>query len=74
VNHTTNTILTESLISTLDIIEINVTNLTNLAIRTPLVSNHQNATLLHVNPNPNFLNISGIENSFLTFFDFHLYP
>jgi hypothetical protein len=63
---TSNTILTENLLSTLDIIETNITNLTNLAIRTPLPSNHRKVTPLHINPNPKFINISGIENLLLS--------
>lgn len=62
---TTNTILTGRLLSTLDIVQINVTNLTNLAIRTPLISNDQKATLLHINPNPKFINISGRKEFFI---------
>jgi len=60
VNDTSNTILTKNLLSTLDIVEKNITNLTNLGIRTPFSRNYHKPTVLHVNINPKFLNTFGI--------------
>lgn len=61
VNGTSNIILTENLLSTLDIVESNITNLTNLAVRTPLISNNQRPIILPIRLNPNFKNVFGIE-------------
>jgi hypothetical protein len=66
VNGTSSTILTKSLLSTLDIIEKNITNLTNLAIRTPFSLNYQKPTVLHVN-----INIFGIEKKKKNFIFFN---
>ncbi|CAF0883141.1 unnamed protein product [Rotaria sordida] len=63
---TSNTILTENLISTLDIVDTNITNLTNLAVRTPFSWNYQAATLVLININSKFTNISR-SNLFNTF-------
>jgi hypothetical protein len=56
VNDTSNTILTENLLSTLDIVGTNITNFTNLAIRTPYQK-----PIFHINLNPKFNNILGIK-------------
>jgi hypothetical protein len=61
VNSTSNIILTENLLSTLDIVESNITNLTNLAVRTPLISNNQRPIILPIRLNPKFKNVFGIE-------------
>ncbi|CAF5123291.1 unnamed protein product, partial [Rotaria sp. Silwood1] len=55
---TSNTTLTESLISTLDIVNTNINNLTNLAIRTPFSSDYQKETFVDININSQFTNIS----------------
>jgi hypothetical protein len=60
VNSTSNITLTENLLSTLDIVEHNITNLTNLAVRTPLPFNYPTSTILPIKLNRKFKNVSGI--------------
>ena len=48
---TSNAILTENLLPTLDIISTNITEITDIAIRTPLTPQHRKATFVHVKAN-----------------------
>jgi hypothetical protein len=45
---TTNATLTEQLLSSLDLIETNRTNLTNLALRTPIIRNNQQQSAISI--------------------------
>lgn len=43
-------VLTENVLGTLDIVHTNITEVTDVAIRTPVTADHHKASLLHVDP------------------------